>query len=68
MDDFLGLKLQEHIGFEIPNNILDLAKMRNEYRKNGIWDKADVLRKQMNDLGYVVEDLPIGDYKVKKKF
>lgn len=68
MDEFLGLKLQEHIGVEIPKNVLDLAKMRGEYRKNGIWDKADVMRKQMDDLGYVVEDFPNGDFKVKKRF
>jgi cysteinyl-tRNA synthetase len=68
LDEFLGLKLQEHIGVEIPKNVLELAKMRGEYRKNGIWDKADVLRRQISDLGYVVEDLPTGEYKVKKKF
>jgi cysteinyl-tRNA synthetase len=53
---------------EIPKNVLDLAKMRNEYRKNGIWDKADVIRRQMLELGYLVEDLPNSDFKVKKKF
>jgi cysteinyl-tRNA synthetase len=68
LDEFLGLRLQEHIGVEIPKNVLELAKMRGEYRKNGIWDKADVLRKQVSDLGYVIEDLSSGDYKVKKKF
>lgn len=68
LDEFLGLKLQEHIGVEIPKNVLDLAKMRGEYRKNGIWDKADVLRRQVNDLGYVIDDIPNGDFKVKKKF
>ena len=67
MDEVLGLRLQEHIGVEIPENILNLAKMRNEYRKNGIWDKADVVRKQINDLGYVVEDTQTGSFKVKKK-
>jgi len=67
MDEVLGLRLQEHIGVEIPENILNLAKMRNEYRKNGIWDKADMIRKQINDLGYVVEDIQTGSFKVKKK-
>jgi len=68
MDEFLGLKLQEHIGYEIPNNIIDLAKMRREYRRNGIWDKADVIRKQILGMGYIVEDTPSGEFKVKKKF
>ena len=68
MDEFLGLKLQEHIGYEIPTNVSDLAKMRREYRKNGIWDKADVIRRQILGLGYVVEDTPSGEFKIKKKF
>ncbi len=67
MDQFLGLRLQEHIGYEIPEKITDLAKMRREYRKNGIWDKADVIRRQALDLGYIIEDLPNGEFKVKKK-
>ncbi len=68
MDEFLGLKLQEHIGVEIPKNVEDLARMRSEYRKNGIWDKADVLRKQIESLGYTIEDLPNENFKIKKKF
>ena len=68
MDEFLGLKLQEHIGMEIPKNVEDLARMRSEYRKNGIWDKADVLRKQIESLGYTIEDLPNENFKIKKKF
>lgn len=68
IDEFLGLRLQEHIGVEIPKNVMELAKMRTEYRKNGIWDKADVLRRQALDLGYIIEDLPSGDFRVKKKF
>lgn len=68
LDEFLGLKLDEHIGYEIPNNIIDIAKMRKEYRRSGIWDKADVLRREAADLGYIIEDLPDGTYKIKKKF
>jgi len=67
MDEFLGLRLQEHIGYEIPEKIIDLAKMRREYRRSGIWDKADVIRRQASDLGYIIEDLPSGEFKVKKK-
>jgi cysteinyl-tRNA synthetase len=68
LDSFLGLKFDEHIGYEIPDNISNIAKMRKEYRKNGIWDKADVLRREAADLGYIIEDLPDGAYKIKKKF
>jgi len=68
MDNFLGLKLQEHVGIEVPKNVEELAKMRSEYRKNGIWDKADVLRRQIEGLGYIIEDLSNGEFKLKKKF
>ena len=66
IDEVLGLDIQEHIGYEIPVEVENLAKMRMEYRKNGIWDKADVIRKQINELGYVLEDEE-GKYKIKKK-
>jgi len=68
LDEFLGLRLDEHIGYEIPENIENMGKMRREYRKSGIWDKADVLRREVADLGYIIEDLPDGSYKIKKKF
>jgi cysteinyl-tRNA synthetase len=67
MDEILGLRLDEKIGYEIPQKIMDLARTRIEYRKNGIWDKADVLRRQISDAGFVVEDLPDGTFKVKKR-
>jgi len=47
--------------------VLDVAKMRSEYRKAGIWDKADLARKQILEMGYEVEDLPDGKFKIKRK-
>lgn len=67
MDKVLGLKLEDAIGYEIPTQVIDLAKTRQEYRKGGIWDKADLARKKINELGYSVEDLPDGKFKVKRK-
>ena len=66
MDAVLGLKLEDHVGFQIPGKVQSLAKMRWEYKKSGIFDKADTLRKEMAEMGYVVEDLKDG-YKVKRK-
>jgi len=68
MDKVLGLKLDERVGYEIPQRITDIARTRQEYRKNGIWDKADVLRKQIIEEGYILEDLPENGFKVKKKY
>jgi len=67
MDEVLGLRIDSHIGFEIPQHILNMASARREYRKNGIWDKADMIRKEALDLGYIIEDLPSGEPKVKRK-
>lgn len=66
LDKVLGLRIEDSIGYEIPQKILDLVTMRQEYRKNGIWDKADIMRRQITEAGYVVEDLPDGKFKVKR--
>jgi len=68
MDQIFGFDIHKHVGFEIPENVLNLAKSRAEYRKNGIWDKADVIRKQIAESGYLLEDTDEGQYKIKKKF
>jgi cysteinyl-tRNA synthetase len=67
MDEVLGFNIVDYIGFEIPQKIVDLATTRSEYRKAGIWDKADIIRKQISEMGYVVEDLPNNKFKVKRK-
>ena len=66
-DEVLGFKLENHVGYEIPQKVQDLAKMRNEYRKAGIWDKADQVRKEVESLGFVIEDKPNGQFKIKRK-
>mgnify|MGYP005629878457 CR=1 FL=1 len=66
-DQVLGLGLQDHVAYEIPIAVMNLAKTREQYRKSGIWDKADVVRHQIEDMGFVVED-EVGGFKVKKRF
>jgi len=65
-DTVLGLDLVEHIGFEIPEEIKKLAKVRWEYRKQGIWDKADVLRREIEEKGFTIDDGQ-NDYKIRRK-
>jgi cysteinyl-tRNA synthetase len=65
-DKVLGLNLLDHVGFVIPKKVEDLAKTRDAYRKAGIWDKADIIRKEIDSLGYLVEDTKSG-YKLKRK-
>lgn len=65
-DEVLGLKIDRHIGLEIPKEINDLALTRKEYRKASIWDKADLLRRQIEAKGYIVEDVGEG-FKLRRK-
>lgn len=66
MDEVLGLNIDEHVGFQIPEKVLNLARMRWEYRRQGIWDKADLLRREISDMGYTVDDAK-DDYRVRRK-
>ncbi|MFH1295242.1 MAG: cysteine--tRNA ligase, partial [bacterium] len=67
LDEVLGLGFDELIGFEVPKEVDDLARTRWEYKKVGIWDKADFIRRQIDELGFTVDDSTAG-YRVKKKF
>jgi cysteinyl-tRNA synthetase len=55
-DDVLGLNVEKYVGHAVPQRVVDLAKTRQEYRKSGIFDKADLIRREIESLGYVVED------------
>ena len=45
---------------DIPQEIKKLAEQREKYRQKKQWKKADKARKQIEDLGYQIEDTPIG--------
>jgi cysteinyl-tRNA synthetase len=66
-DEVLGFDFDTLIGFEVPKEVDDLARTRWEYKKAGIWDKADFIRRQIDELGFAVDDTTEG-YRVKKKF
>jgi len=67
MDEVLGLRMVELVGFVIPKEVDDLAKIRWTYKKEGIFDKADYLRREIEKLGYEVLDTKEG-YQIKKIF
>jgi cysteinyl-tRNA synthetase len=60
--DALGIKLKKTKSSEIPAKILKLAEKRDQLRANEQFIKADALRKQIEGLGYKVED---GEHKSK---
>jgi cysteinyl-tRNA synthetase len=44
----------------IPDEVQELVEARETARQNENWEKADTLREQIEDHGYVVEDRPDG--------
>ncbi len=55
-DRVLGLRLDEAVEQPIPQEVTDLAKLRDEARKNKDFQKSDEIRKQIEEKGYRVED------------
>jgi cysteinyl-tRNA synthetase len=64
-DRVLGLGLAGWKQEEIPKNILQLVNKRNELRKEKKFGESDVIRKQIENLGYVIEDSSEG-VRIKK--
>lgn len=65
-DELLGLGLmKEEKAITIPTEVVDLAEQRKKAKENKEFDKADTLRKQVEALGYKIEDTK-GTYLLKK--
>jgi cysteinyl-tRNA synthetase len=60
-DEVLGLKLNEAkvSDIKIPENIKILISKRGELRKQKKFEEADVIRKQIEEAGFMVSDTPI---------
>jgi cysteinyl-tRNA synthetase len=65
-DDALGLKLDEVVTFEIPTEVSELAEKREAARLAKDWATSDTLRKELQDLGFDVEDTDKGPRIVKR--
>lgn len=63
-DQVFGLKLNEVEVQNIPPEIIALAEKRQQYKKEKNFAKADEMRKEITDKGYIIEDTPDG-YKLK---
>jgi cysteinyl-tRNA synthetase len=59
----LGILRKKQEG--LPEAVQQLADARAQARKDKDWKQSDILRQQLTDLGYVVEDTPQGQ-KVRK--
>ncbi len=59
---FLGIDLKPA---KIPRNIAKLAQQRELLRNNEQFAQSDLLRKQIEEVGYIIEDTPIGPFVTK---
>ena len=64
-DKVLGLGFENLKEEEIPEKIKKLAEEREDARKTKNFKKSDDLRKEVNSLGYEIEDSTLG-YKINK--
>jgi cysteinyl-tRNA synthetase len=64
-DQILGLGLADVREVKIPDDVKKLLDQREKARKDKDFVKSDELRKQIQDKGYIIEDLDTG-YKIKK--
>jgi cysteinyl-tRNA synthetase len=60
-DKVLELDLDKvGLSIKIPEDISDLIKKREEYRKKKDWENADRVRDEIRKKGYIIEDTPHG--------
>lgn len=64
-DKIFGLNLKGIKEIKIPQKLKALVKKREGFRKKDNWEKSDELRKQIEGMGYKIEDTEKGP-KVKK--
>jgi len=65
-DRVFGLGLDKIKEEKIPGTVKKLLKLREEYRKEGQWKKADEIRKQIEDLNYIIKDTKSGPKAMKR--
>lgn len=62
MDKVLGLEIDKYLGkkLQVSSEVMELVEKRESVRKSGNFEESDKLRKEINDLGYELEDTPKG--------
>ena len=65
-DRVLGLKLSDSFLAEAPAEVIKLAEARQGARRIKNWQQADALRQQIEEQGYLVEDIDDG-WRLSKK-
>jgi len=55
VDQVFALDLNKDL--EIPQSVLEQVKNREQLRKNGLYDDADKVRREIEEMGFEIEDL-----------
>ena len=67
-DEVLGLGLNKIKPIKIPAKIKELAKKREKLRQEKKWAEADSIRKEIEKMGWIIEDSREGTIIKKSKF
>lgn len=59
-DTVLGLRLADAKPIEVPENIQELMRKREELRSQKNWDEADRIRDEISKKGFRIDDTPAG--------
>ncbi len=65
IDSVLGVL--ETVGDEIPPEIMELAEERKQAKLSKNWARADEIRDELTAKGFVLEDMPGHDYRIKRR-
>jgi len=65
-DKILGLDLDKEDKIKIPSDVKKLAEIRQKAREEKQWSDADQLRRDIENLGFTIEDSEEG-YRLRKK-
>lgn len=68
-DKILGLQIKEALKKKpekIPTAVMEKVKQRDEARKNKSWQESDRIRRELEEMNYIVEDTKEGT-KIRKK-
>lgn len=62
IDEILGLGLKNYrqVDLEVPKEVNELVKKREDFRKTGKYDEADKIRSEIEEKGFILEDSPDG--------
>jgi cysteinyl-tRNA synthetase len=55
-DSVFALNLSEMLNFEVPPGVIKLAKKRQDMRKGNNFKEADLIREEIESMGFIVED------------